>query len=148
MKLTVTTPFAVVIEADDVVHLRAEDATGAFGILEGHADFLTVLAISVASWRDSKGIEHHLAVHGGMLDMRDGSTITIATRDAIASDDLQQLEKQVLATFRSQTEGERAAHSDAQRLYLAALRQIYRFLKSERGPAVQFHGLSDDASAG
>ena len=44
MRLTVTTPLAIVAEADDVAHLRAEDDTGAFGILPGHADFLTALA--------------------------------------------------------------------------------------------------------
>ena len=147
MKLTVTTPLAIVIEADDAAHLRAEDATGAFGILSGHADFLTALEISVVTWRDGNGVEHHLAVRGGMLDVRDGTTITIATRDAIASDDLRQLEGEVLATFRRQIEDERAARSDAQRLYLAAIRQIYRFLKSERGPtAVPFSGLGDDAA--
>ena len=59
MKLTVTTPLAIVVEADDVVHLRAEDETGAFGILPGHADFLTALAVSVVSWRDASGTEDH-----------------------------------------------------------------------------------------
>ena len=44
MKLTIVTPLAVIIETDGVVHLRAEDETGAFGILSGHADFLTALA--------------------------------------------------------------------------------------------------------
>ena len=29
MKLTVTTPLAIVVDTDDVVHLRAEDETGA-----------------------------------------------------------------------------------------------------------------------
>ena len=53
MRLTVTTPLAIVVEADDVAHLRAEDETGAFGILPGHADFLTALAVSVVTWRDS-----------------------------------------------------------------------------------------------
>lgn len=148
MRLTVSTPLAIVTEADGVMHLRAEDATGAFGILPGHADFLTALAISVVSWRDAAGMEHHLAARGGMLEVHDGMTITIATRDAIASDDLRHLEMEVLARFRQQIEDERAARSDAQRLYLAAIRQIYRFLKSERGPAVQLHGLNDDSLAG
>jgi F-type H+-transporting ATPase subunit epsilon len=149
MRLTVTTPLSIVVEVDDVEHLRAEDETGAFGILAGHADFLTALAISVVTWRDKAGIEHHLAVRGGMLEMHDGTTLTIATRDAIASDDLRHLEGEVLATFRRQIEDERAARSDAQRLYLAAIRQIYRFLKSERGPAAaQLGGLGDDAAAG
>ena len=48
MKLSVATPLALVVEADDVRHLRAEDDTGAFGILPGHADFLTALAVSEA----------------------------------------------------------------------------------------------------
>jgi len=32
VRLAVTTPAGVVVDADDVRHVRAEDATGAFGI--------------------------------------------------------------------------------------------------------------------
>jgi F-type H+-transporting ATPase subunit epsilon len=136
MKLTVSTPLAIVAEADDVAHLRAEDETGAFGILPGHADFLTALAVSVVSWRDRHGAEHHLAVRGGMLEVSGGNAITVATREAVADDDLHRLQAEVLATFKRRTEEEVMARTDAQRLYLAAIRQIYRFLKSERTPAV------------
>jgi len=136
MRLIVTTPLAIIADASDVAHLRAEDETGAFGILPGHADFLTALSLSVATWRNRTGAEHHIAVRGGMLEVRDGDTITIAAREAIASDDLHHLETEVLATFRRQTEEERSARTDAQRLYLAAIRQIYWFLKSERVPAI------------
>jgi F-type H+-transporting ATPase subunit epsilon len=135
VKLIVSTPLAIVVDNDDVRHLRAEDETGAFGILPGHTVFLTALAISIVTWRDGKGIEHHIAVRGGMLEIRDGTTITIATRDAILGDDLHVLETEVLASFRRRLNEERAAHSDAQRLYLAAIRQIYSFLKSERAPS-------------
>ena len=62
MRLSVATPLAIIVEADNVAHLRAEDDTGAFGILPGHADFLTALAVSVVSWRDVGGAEHHIAV--------------------------------------------------------------------------------------
>lgn len=136
MKLVVTTPLAVVVEAADVAHLRAEDASGAFGILRGHADFLTALAVSVASWRDTRGAEHYVAVRGGMLEVRDGEAITIATREAVAGDDLERLRTDVLATFRRNVETERVAHTDAQRLYLAAIRQICRFLRRDRRPAM------------
>jgi len=135
VKLTVTTPLAIVVDADDVTHLRAEDETGAFGILPGHADFLTALAVSVASWRDARGAEHHVAVRGGMLEVRGGEAITIAAPEAVTGDDLRQLESEVLARFHRQLAGEQAAHSDAQRLYLAAIRQIVRFLRAERTPA-------------
>ena len=136
MKLAVTTPLAIITETNDVAHLRAEDESGAFGILPGHADFLTALSVSVVSWRDQAGSEHHLAVRGGMLEVRGGNAITVATRQAVASDDLHHLETEVLASFRRGVEEERAARTDAQRLYLAAIRQICRFLKSERASAI------------
>ena len=136
MRLTIATPLAIVIEASNVAHLRAEDDTGAFGILPGHADFLTALSVSVASWRDDRGAEHHVAVRGGMLEVRGGEAITIAAPEAVTGDDLRQLESEVLARFHRQLAGEQAAHSDAQRLYLAAIRQIARFLRDERAPAM------------
>lgn len=138
MRLTVTTPLVTVAEASGVTHLRAEDETGAFGILPGHADFLTALTLSVATWRDGKGSEHHVAVRGGVLQVLGGETITIASREAIVSDDLLRLQTEVLTAFHRQSEEEQAARTDAQRLYLAAIRQICRFLKSEREPSI--HG--------
>ena len=146
MKLTVATPLAIVVEADGVAHLRAEDETGAFGILPGHADFLTALAVSVVTWRDDHGLEHHIAVRGGMLEVRDGEAIAIATPVAGLGDDLHRLEAEVLARFRQQLAAEQAARTDAHRLYLAALRQIVRFLRAESAPmmrAVPENGLGD-----
>jgi len=131
MKLTVVTPLAVVVEADDVMHLRAEDDTGAFGILPHHADFLTALSVSVASWRDMHGSEHYVALRGGVLQVRGGDTITIATQEAVRGDDLRRLETDVITVFQRQLAEEQAARTDAERLYLAALRQIYRFLRPD-----------------
>lgn len=146
MKLSVATPLAIVVEADHVAHLRAEDDSGAFGILPGHADFLTALSLSVATWRDEAGHEHHVALRGGTLEVRDGDTIRIATREAVADDDLGRLEREVLASFRCHTEEEAKARLDAQRLYLAAIRQICRFLNSARpaGPSDAFLGLTQE----
>lgn len=129
MRLTVATPLAIIVETEDVVHVRAEDETGAFGILTGHADFLTALIVSVVTWRDGQGTDHHVAVRGGMLEVRDGHMIAIATREAVADDDLHRLESEMLIRFRRQIEEEQAARRDAQRLYLAAIRQICRFLR-------------------
>jgi F-type H+-transporting ATPase subunit epsilon len=134
MKLSVVTPLAIVVEVDDVAHLRAEDDSGAFGILPGHADFLTALSLSVASWRDLSGHEHHVALRGGMLEVRGGGTIRIATREAVTGDDLGRLERDVLTAFRRRTEEEAQARIDSQRLYLAAIRHIYHFLRPERSP--------------
>jgi F-type H+-transporting ATPase subunit epsilon len=132
MKLRVTTPLAIILDVDAITHLRAEDETGAFGILPGHADFVTALTVSVVTWRDQENVEHHLAVRRGMLSVRDGRTITIATREAIADDDLLRLRTEVLASFSRRAEEEQTARADAYRLYLAAIRQIYHHLKPER----------------
>jgi F-type H+-transporting ATPase subunit epsilon len=143
MKLLITTPLAIIVSASDVVHVRAEDETGAFGILTGHADFLTALSISVATWKDQTGSEHHVAVRGGMLQVLSGDTITIATREAIVSDDLARLQTEVLTAFRREAEEEKSARTDAQRLYLAAIRQINRFLNSERTLAMPCERITD-----
>jgi F-type H+-transporting ATPase subunit epsilon len=132
MKLTVATPLAVIVDADSVGHVRAEDASGAFGILPRHADFLTMLAVSVITWRDAEGAEHHVAVRGGMLAVRSGDKVSVATPEAVAGDDLHTLETDVLSAFRRQLSEERAARTDAQRLYLAAIRQIVRFLRPQK----------------
>ena len=136
MKFTVTTPLAIVADIDGVAHVRAEDETGAFGILQGHADFLTALTLSVVSWRVADGGEHHVAVRGGMLQVRGGNAVTVATREAVVSDDLEHLETEVLAAFRRNADEEHAARTDSQRLYLAAIRQISR-LVDERGAFAQ-----------
>ncbi|HMB72796.1 MAG TPA: F0F1 ATP synthase subunit epsilon [Gammaproteobacteria bacterium] len=132
MRLTVTTPLAVVVDTEDVAHLRAEDETGAFGILPHHDNFLTVLTVSVMTWRDGNGTEHHVALRGGMLEVRDGTTVVVATREAVPGDDLLRLESEVLTVFREQENKEQAAHADAERLYLAAIRQILDLLRPQR----------------
>ncbi len=136
MKLTVTTPLRVILDIEGVARLRAEDATGSFGILAGHADFLTVLRPSVMVWQQADAQAHYLAVRGGVLSVQGGRVISIATREAVAGDDLQQLEERVLAQFRRDAEQERTARSDAWKLQVAAVREICRLLRADRRPSV------------
>lgn len=137
MRLSVSTPLAIIVDDEAVVHLRAEDASGSFGILPHHADFLTVLSACVLSWRRPDGHERHLAVRGGMLAVHAGDCITVATREAVAGDDLQDLETRVVAQFRQDAEQERTARTDAQKLYVAAIRQICRLLRPDSAtPAI------------
>lgn len=132
MKLRITTPTAVVAELDDVVHLRAEDASGAFGVLDRHADFLTVLEVAVVSWRHAHGGEDHCAARGGVLTVSGGERIAIATPEAVLGDDLVQLEEETLETFRRKTAEERSARAGSARLQLAAMRRIFDYLRPQR----------------
>ncbi|EQD66614.1 ATPase, F1 complex, delta/epsilon subunit, partial [mine drainage metagenome] len=80
MKLRIVTPLSIEVDEDGVQSLRAEDASGSFGILPRHADFLTSLAISVVSWTRADGSQRHCAVRHGVLTMTGGRELVIATR--------------------------------------------------------------------
>ncbi len=132
MRLLITTPTAVIVDDPEVASLRAEDESGSFGILKGHADLLTALTVSVVSWRRHDGRPRHCAVHRGVLSLRRGEEIAIATREAIVGDDLARLEQEVLAQFRDELEAERVARTESLRLQMQAIRKIVRYLRPER----------------
>jgi F-type H+-transporting ATPase subunit epsilon len=132
MRLLIATPLKVVIYAANVVHVRGEDPSGAFGILEREEDLLTTLTLSVVSWRFRDGREGHCAVRGGVLTMSGGASVSIATREAIVGTDLDQLEHEVLRKFRQETEHETAARTGVERLHLAAIRQMISYLQPGR----------------
>ena len=132
MRLLITTPTAVVVDDPDVVALRAEDESGSFGILQGHADFLTALTISVVAWKRQDGIRRYCAVRRGVFRVSSGNEIAIATREAIPGDDLDHLEKVVIAQFHAALEAARTARTEALQLQMKAIRQIVRYLRPER----------------
>jgi F-type H+-transporting ATPase subunit epsilon len=131
MRLRIVTPLAVVVDEDGVLALRAEDASGGFGILPGHADFLTSLSISVVGWKSADAARHFCAVRHGVLSVAGGREISIATREAIVGDDLATLDQTVLARFRADIETERTEHVESTRLQLNAIRQIMRRLRPD-----------------
>ena len=124
MKLRIVTPLDVVIDNESVLALRAEDESGSFGILPGHADFLTALPVSVVTWTDQDHARRYCAVRGGLLTVTGGTEIAIATREAVLGTDLATLDQTVLHRFRADIDSERAEHFQATRLQLDAIRQI------------------------
>ncbi len=132
MRLLIATPTSVVIDEPDVAAVRAEDESGSFGILDGHAEFLTVLRVSVVSWHHGDDRQRFCAVRRGVLSVRNGSEVAIATREAIAGADLARLEDVILTQFRETLEAERTARTESLRLQMQAIRQIVRYLRPER----------------
>jgi len=130
MRLFITTPVRIVTEADGVEFVRAEDETGAFGIRDGHADFLTRLSVSVLSWRDAKRHDHHVALRGGVLRVTGGDLIEVATVEAEASDILEDLQDRLVETFRERDREDEKERAAANRLHSAAIRQIQRVVRA------------------
>jgi F-type H+-transporting ATPase subunit epsilon len=132
MRLLITTPTSIVIDEHDVVAVRAEDESGGFGILNGHADFLTALTISVVTWRYADDRQRFCAVRRGVLSVTNGNEVAIATREAIPGDDLDRLEQVVLTQIRDALDAERTARTESMQLQMKAIRQIVRYLRPER----------------
>jgi F-type H+-transporting ATPase subunit epsilon len=132
MRLLITTPTSVVVDDPNVVAVRAEDKSGSFGILNGHANFLTALTVSVVSWHRADKRQRFCAVRRGVLSVVNGNEVAIATREAIPGDDLGLLEQIILTQFRNALEAERVVRTESLQLQMKAIRQIVRYLRPER----------------
>jgi F-type H+-transporting ATPase subunit epsilon len=133
MKLRIVTPLAVIVD-EDIDSLCAEDVSGSFGILAGHAPFLTALTISIVSWRYA-GQERFCAVRGGSLTVANGNSVAITTREAVAGTNLATLDAEVLARFRSEADAERVEHVESVQLQLNAIRQMVSRLQTNAARA-------------
>jgi F-type H+-transporting ATPase subunit epsilon len=138
MRLRITSPLAVVVDADGIDVVSAEDASGGFGIQPRHADFLTSLPVSVVSWTRGSGARHYCAVRGGVLTVTGGQDVAIATREAIAGDDLALLDQKILARFSEDREAERAEFFNSTQIQLNAIRQIVRHLRPGGAGRLEF----------
>jgi F-type H+-transporting ATPase subunit epsilon len=136
MRLCITTPLDVVVDEEGVLSLRAEDASGSFGIQPGHADFLTALAISVVIWTGPAGVRRFCAVRRGVLTVSGGQAVAVATREAVTGTDLATLDQTVLARFRADIETERTERVESTRLQLAAIRRMATRLKPASRPGL------------
>jgi len=130
MRLVVTTPTARVADVEGIAHIRAEDGTGAFGILPGHADFVTVLPVSVVTWRGSDGTEGFVLVRRGVLTVREGKLVEIAARGAYREAGLASLGGTAIEALERADAAEDVLRTADTRLHLATMRQIERVLRA------------------
>jgi F-type H+-transporting ATPase subunit epsilon len=137
LHLTVTTPAQILVTSDSVVAVRAEDQSGCFGILPGHADLLTVLVPSVLRWRSAGGAVGFCAVHGGVFTVSSGRDVSVACREGVVGDSLEELEAKVRSVRAQQLEGDRKARVEQIRLHALAVRQLVRYLRPNSAPALQ-----------
>ena len=135
LHLTITTPSQILVKSDDVVAVRAEDESGSFGILPGHADLLTVLVPSVLRWRTADGAARFCAVRGGVFTVASGRDVAVACRGGVVGDSLGELEAKVRAVRAQELEADRKARVEQIRLHALAVRQLVRYLRPNAAPA-------------
>ncbi|MCA8276534.1 F0F1 ATP synthase subunit epsilon [Burkholderia sp. AU30280] len=129
LHMTIATPAGMLVDTPDVVAFRAEDATGSFGVLPGHTDFLTVLSPCVVRWRTADGTRRFCAVSSGVLRVVNGTDISIACRDGELGDALETLQARVRETRESRLDAARRVRVEQTRLNAQAIRQILKYLR-------------------
>jgi F-type H+-transporting ATPase subunit epsilon len=149
LHLTIATPATILVDARRVTALRAEDASGCFGILPGHADFLTALVPTVIRWRestatDSDATEHFCAVKGGVMRVSDGERVAIACREGVTGDLLPALEARVHAVREQALDTARRARVEDMRLQAQALRRLLRYLRPDAIALANTHAMNED----
>ena len=129
LHLTITTPAQILTASDNVVAVRVEDQSGSFGVLPGHADLLTALVPSVVRWRTVDGAACFCAVRGGVFAVSGGGNVSVACREGVVGDSLDELEAKVRTVRARQLEADRKARAEQIRVHALAVRQLVRYLR-------------------
>ncbi len=118
MKLEIVTPYKKVVDME-VEEVTATGKLGEFGILPGHAPFLTSLNIGELSYKISGSVEH-MALNWGYFEVRDDKIVVLVeTAETAAEIDV---ERAKAAQARAEEALKKLTPEDKQfKIYEAAL---------------------------
>ncbi len=118
LKVELVTPYKKVL-SDEVDEITATGALGEFGVLPGHAPFLSSLKIGELSYK-KEGSVYHLAVNWGYFEV-ENDTVTVLVETAERADEID-LERAKAALGRAEEALKKLTPEDKQyRVYEAAL---------------------------
>ena len=75
MKLEIVTPYSKVVDIE-VDEVTATGKVGEFGVLPGHAPFLTSLRIGELAYKNN-GLAEHMALNWGYFEIKDDKIIVL-----------------------------------------------------------------------
>lgn len=116
---------------DDVESFVGEDASGSFGLLAGHARFMTSLSFGLARFRPRRGAWHYIAMPGAVLYF-EANRLWIGTRRFLLDDDYNRISR----LLREQLLTEEQALEDTKRSLRRMEEELLRRLW-QLGPGVQ-----------
>ncbi len=126
MRLRVFLPYKVLVDVE-VGKVIAEAEDGSFCLLPRHIDFVASLVPGIMSYVTlDSGHEEFVAVDEGIL-VKNGSEVTVSTRNAMRSDDLGALKRAVEEEFVALDDEELRARSIIARLETDFVRSTMRF---------------------
>jgi F-type H+-transporting ATPase subunit epsilon len=122
LSLEILTPDRTLLRAEPV-EVRAVDATGSFALLPLHEDFCTALVPSILTYAEQGSKEHYVALDGGALVLEDGR-VSVVTRDAVASDDIDRVSACVSDMLKLRQAQEREAATSLRKLVAELLQRL------------------------
>jgi len=122
LDLEILVPDGVVLKSR-IRSLQAGDASGRFGLWPGHESFVTVLEPCIVVYRDETDHEQFAAVDGGVLVVED-NVVSIACREAVVADKLEEVADRANAMLRQRRLEERTARGDFAELQSTLMRQL------------------------
>jgi F-type H+-transporting ATPase subunit epsilon len=122
LDLEILAPNQVVVHTR-VLAFQAADATGQFGLLPGHENFLTVLVPCVARYRTEDGREAYAAVDGGVLLVEEGH-VSVVTRDAVIAEALDLVADKAAAMLDARKNKEHMARAAFAELEASLLQEL------------------------
>jgi F-type H+-transporting ATPase subunit epsilon len=118
LKVELVTPYKKVL-SEEVDEITATGALGEFGVLPGHAPFLTSLKIGELAYKKD-GALHHMALNWGYFEV-ENDKVTVLVETAERADEID-LERAKAALSRAETELKSLTPDDKSfKVYTAAL---------------------------
>ena len=122
MKLEILVPDGVVLDAP-IRSVQAADASGRFGLWPDHEPLVTVLEPCLVSFRDAEDRERFAGLDGGVL-VAEGDIVSIACREAVVANRLEEVADRVSGMLRDRRLRERTARGEFAELQTTLMRQL------------------------
>jgi F-type H+-transporting ATPase subunit epsilon len=110
---------------DRISSFVGEDASGSFGILAGHARFMTVLSFGLARYRSAGQPWQYLALPGAVLDFRNNE-LAIASRHYLCDDDYERISTRLAGQLLAEEEELHAMKQSLHRMEEEILKQLWQ----------------------
>lgn len=123
LTLKVRTPSGVTFEGP-VSAIRAEDASGWFGLRTGREEVIAILPPGLLVFRDADG-EGFIALSGGLLSL-EGGVCQVTSRDATLSRNLDDVAEQLERAQQKRLERTEELRDALEKLAREALRRMMR----------------------
>jgi F-type H+-transporting ATPase subunit epsilon len=124
VRLVVAIPHRIDIDCE-VDKVSGEGLHGTFTLLPHHLDYVVLLETGILTYV-AAGEEHFVAIDGGVLT-KVGDEVRVSTVAAVGGDQLEELERTVVRSFRRLDERERDTRAALARIESHVLHGLFEF---------------------